>query len=602
MFRYVAFGWNAASTTQAQAASAMAARLQVRNCWRSVYRASGLWVFCAGVRAGSSEVYVLPDGRGVILGKLFSSAGETRGSGETLQSATGRIHETQGRSLVTEFWGRYVAFLHDTARAVSRVVRDPTGALPCFVTLQDEVHVFVSDIQDFARVQPRHWTINWQYIARRMTNALLVREEPETALVSVSRLLPGECIELTVAGVERQRYWNAKDIIARGPIETPAAACAALREGLRRSIHAWASCYPRVLHLLSGGFDSSLVLSCLRSAPGNTAVTCINYFDSANASDEREYARLIAARYDTPLVEIEQHPSAVKLERMLDVRRFAVPWSFLYFVEHSDQQGQLAASTGAGAIFSGTAGDQIFFQGPLPLAATDCLRRFGPGRLFFDYCLSLARVQGSSVWAVIAGAIRQWHCTRPWALADEAGYNSVVSRDVIQSVNADTALRRRWTDLARGLPPGKLYHVHAMSCGHEFYDPLGGEDYPERVRPLVSQPLIETCLRIPTYVLAADGFDRAAARRAFREELPEKILRRQMKGAIDTYLARIASANLPFIRDIMLDGLLVRNGLLDRGRLEWALSRSTSTARLEACDVVASYLSTEVWARGWAAA
>ena len=49
----------------------------------------------------------------------------------------------------------------------------------------------------------------------------------------------------------------------------------------------------------------------------------------------------------------------------------------------------------------------------------------------------------------------------------------------------------------------------------DFYDPLGQGNEAERISPLFSQPLMELCLRIPTYVLTEGGWDRAVARRAF---------------------------------------------------------------------------------------
>ena len=44
--------------------------------------------------------------------------------------------------------------------------------------------------------------------------------------------------------------------------------------------------------------------------------------------------------------------------------------------------------------------------------------------------------------------------------------------------------------------------------------------------PLLSQPLIETCLRIPVHLLATEGWDRAVARRAFSTDLPAEVYQR----------------------------------------------------------------------------
>lgn len=132
----------------------------------------------------------------------------------------------------------------------------------------------------------------------------------------------------------------------------------------------------------------------------------------------------------------------------------------------------------------------------------------------------------------------------------------------------------------------------------EFYDPLGRPDDPEPVQPLMSQPLIELCLRIPTYVLTNSGWDRAIARRAFRTEVPREILRRRSKGGLEENVQEILMGNLRAARELLLDGHLVSAGLLHRGRVEEALSdRPTRTAATMA--EIFDHLATEAWLRRW---
>src|SRR5262249_54036655 len=116
---------------------------------------------------------------------------------------------------------------------------------------------------------------------------------------------------------------------------------------------------------------------------------------------------------------------------------------------------------------------------------------------------------------------------------------------------------------------------------------------------LMSQPLIELCLRIPSYVWITGGRDRAIARRAFEHVLPPVIARRQQKGAIDQHNLQIFDANETYLRAMLLDGLLVKEGLLDRARLERYLTRGASRAGFEYNDVLRHHLCTEAWLRRW---
>jgi asparagine synthase (glutamine-hydrolysing) len=118
----------------------------------------------------------------------------------------------------------------------------------------------------------------------------------------------------------------------------------------------------------------------------------------------------------------------------------------------------------------------------------------------------------------------------------------------------------------------------------------------------MSQPLIELCLQIPSYVWIAGGRDRAIARRAFMRALPPQIVRRQGKGAIDQHNLAICDANESYLRETLLNGVLVREGLLDRARLESYLAHGASRAGFEYNDVLRHHLCTEAWLRRWSRA
>jgi asparagine synthase (glutamine-hydrolysing) len=91
---------------------------------------------------------------------------------------------------------------------------------------------------------------------------------------------------------------------------------------------------------------------------------------------------------------------------------------------------------------------------------------------------------------------------------------------------------------------------------------------PEITFPLISQPIIEVCLRTPTYTLIDGGWDRSTARRAFADLLPREIVRRRAKGGADHLAREILDANASFIRERLLGGTLSREKLIDRRQLE----------------------------------
>jgi asparagine synthase (glutamine-hydrolysing) len=170
---------------------------------------------------------------------------------------------------------------------------------------------------------------------------------------------------------------------------------------------------------------------------------------------------------------------------------------------------------------------------------------------------------------------------------------------VVAAAKANESFVHPWLTATRGVAPGKLWQIFSISNHADFYDPLALPDAPERVAPLLSQPLMETCLRIPTYILNTGGRDRAIARHAFEKELPRQIFTRRTKGLIDSVLMQLLRSNLSFVRELMLDGLLVKEGLLDRRRVETVLEDRHSVMGPDATELVAYHLSTEAWLRSW---
>jgi asparagine synthase (glutamine-hydrolysing) len=150
--------------------------------------------------------------------------------------------------------------------------------------------------------------------------------------------------------------------------------------------------------------------------------------------------------------------------------------------------------------------------------------------------------------------------------------------------------------LAADLPIGKFHQVQYLINAVTYYDPYLREAAPEIVNPLLSQPLLELCLALPTWVLTHGGRGRALARRAFARELPREIATRQSKGGMEEHVTAILQRNLPLVRSLLLDGLLVRQGLLDRRKVEATLAGQLSV-RDRSVGEIHHHVAIEAWLR-----
>ena len=561
--------------------------------------------------SGASRAHPLHGGRGVVLGTLFRRqpiSNDSAGSEPVILSEgeSAGLVQSHGRDLISRYWGRYVAILSDAAAPVTRIIRDPSGHLPCYKTHAAGIHFYFSRLGDYSRLGVERLSVNWDYMAARMVFSGL--QGRETGLKGIEELHAGECDAVGSDGIRSEFYWHPFRIAQSPPLEDPAEAASNLRATAKTCIHSWAACYPGVLHRLSGGLDSSVVLGCLRDAPSRPKITCVTYFpeqeDRLEDTDEREYARAAASQAECPLIEIPRAPTS-RLSQMSDMGSFPMPVIFnSRNVEENAVERQLAQEYGAGARFGGEGGDQLFFQAPILASVGDYLWHRGIDRSVFRRVRDVAQAEQLSVWRVLQKGISSGLLGAPWdALTQLFQAAEFVSAEVLATVQRTDFLQKRfmhpWFSTAASLPQGKLWHILWLSTAPHFYTALAREDDPERVEPLTSQPLAELCLQIPTFVLTAGGKDRALARRAFAQDVPAEILERQHKASIESFIRRTLANNIQFVRETLLEGILVRQRLLDRKPLEAALSGCYG--RIAAAPTsLFDYVGVELWVRRWA--
>ncbi len=256
MFRYVAFVWNDSDPVARGSAAQLARQFTERSPESiAVLERNGLRVYCADVRQGSSEPYAIHGGAGVVLGKLFRSRRSAPSESASLQlpeDESRQIVASGGRRLIESYWGRYVAFIHDEASRTTRVLRDPSGSLPCFSVSFDRVQVYCSRMEDVADLPRSPFSINWKYVAAALCHSHL--QVHATGLNEVTRVLAGECVAHREGETSRSFYWSLLELSGGGLIEDISEATAALRRTTRDCVHAWASSYRGIVHMLSGGW------------------------------------------------------------------------------------------------------------------------------------------------------------------------------------------------------------------------------------------------------------------------------------------------------------------------------------------------------------
>jgi asparagine synthase (glutamine-hydrolysing) len=595
VLRYAAFHWNDRDAQAGALARASARHITAGNGrWQPILAHDGILVLCIDARPATWNVYLLPGDRGLLLGTLFRKK-DARHCDQRELNDPGLLASPSdvARRLVTEYWGRYVAFLHHFPSRALTVLRDPIGGLPCFHACSRGVNVIFSFLDDCLASGLIPVSIDWRFVRTHVANGN--DKHAGTGIHGVLEILPGTSVTFSDGDrAATETVWSPRAIASSGMGSVTPPLDRLLRETTETCVGAWAKLHGRILHRLSGGLDSSIVAGCL-AGPSHVRshqVTCINYHDDGGPGDERAQARLVANANGMPLLELPNRTD-VSLADVFDARSFPRPMEYQGCVRRRVMESALFAELGVSACSSGIGGDQLFFQNPVQLAAADWLLQRGFSLSFMRYVCNVADNQAVSVWSVLRTAAGALLSGRRNPRARARHHTWYVAPDVIHEAAANTC--RAEQEFMPDVPPAKQLHLRIRNVRAVPYAPVGRGPWPDPILPLLSQPLVELCLRTPVFDLAPDGRDRGLARRAFHGLVPEPILHRTRKGSVDNQLERLLTFNLPFLREALLDGNLVQQGLLDRKKLETGLSSTAVVTGRHAGELICRHLNTEVW-------
>jgi asparagine synthase (glutamine-hydrolysing) len=548
-------------------------------------RSSRLWIERGGPRI------LLPGGRGMVVGTLFErSEAESPACVQQIDARTSdAIVGTKGRHLLENFWGSYVALLELPEGGVA-MLRDPSAGQPAWFSSGPEVELFFSDPLIAVRLRLVDPTIDSEFVRHWLVRPHL--RTSRTGLATVTELPPGTLRRSSGAG-EPELAWSPWGFAAASSqIADFDEAAAALRLEARRTIPAYARGARAPLLELSGGLDSSIVAAVL--AEQAVSFSSVNFATASPDGDERRYARLAAAASGSSLAELRQQDEALDLtsRRPLTARPGLSP----VLEPIHDAFSRHAEAVGADLFLSGTGGDSLFCYLNTAAPVVDTALLNGP-RSAGAAIRDVAELCECTIWTAARHALRKaTRARRPrsWR-RDESFLAPVVARIEAQEET------HPWLNPPRSALPGKREHVEALVSILFFLDRMPATPGIPAVYPLMAQPLLELCLRIPTWMWIRDGRNRAVARAAFADLLPPEITHRRGKGRLESMCARAFVENRAGLRELLLDGLLSRDRLLDRPALESFLGAEPQPEDMRHFRVF-DLATLELWRRSWASA
>jgi asparagine synthase (glutamine-hydrolysing) len=568
--------------------------------WKLLHGGEGLHLFHSPPPGRAVAAIELPSGMGAILGTLFPrdlGISPRDWSPAIDESLAREIVRTRGRLLTTNYWGGYVALLNNRGRAYY-VLRDCSGKMPCYAITHGEITIVTSNIEDISGLALPSFSINTRYLAGFIYEAEL--SQRECGLNEVTEILAGECLELSDGHSIQSSVWDPRTICAERALENFDDASRQVRQVTQVCVDFWASKYDRIVHKLSGGLDSSTILGCLKRSEYCPLVTCL-HLESGGADDnDRVFAELAAKEAGVELViQPGYSPDARYDERVFSLPRAPKPSvANLGLTMDSNLRNLVPARVNAEAIWDGQGGDHLFFEPRSPFGAVDYAFRHGIAGEFTQCVRDAVRRSRLSYWTVLGTSIRLGLLRGRWHPEDQYHREAAFLNPGVVFPNIADYVWQTWSQDTSDLPPGKRWQICLLACLIHRHRPVPELQYAAEHHPLFSQPLVELCLRIPIYTLLHGGADRALERAAFRDIVPEPIIRRENKGTVAiTAMSKIREC-LPFLRELVLDGVLVRERIIDRSALEPYLAGYRPMNNRVLWPFF-SCIAAEVWAQKW---
>lgn len=489
----------------------------------------------------------LPAG-GKLIGHVFDRRFQALRSTEGIPS---HLSRHQLVSFVLEhYWGEYVLILPGRdGEPKTTVVRDPSGAVPCHFSTVGRF--ITSDISLATRCGLYQRRIDWGFVARYLQYPHA--KTRVTGLQDVEELLPGCSLELEGLRATVSPLWLPWHYVRTDERhDSPDDAAASVRSTVEGVTRAFADADGSILLEASGGLDSTIVGACLRSTRAD--VSCLTLVTPVPGADERRYAGLIAAGLGVPLNDQVLSFDAADFESK-PPEHLAVPamTAFQYAIDRIVVSAARAA--GVSSLYSGGGGDTVFGSLASASPAADAVRELGI-RGGLSAMANLSEIHRCTFWK--AGALSVRKLVHPRKVPRRP--DTSLLRSSLEPVAVE---EHPWWQVPPDTLPGDRERIIDLAGTQVFRDGAPRRHEFTLRLPLLSQPVMEACLRVPSWMWLLGGRNRAVARNAFSDVLPDAIAHRRSKGNFTHYIGGIYERQKHAMRKMLLEGELQARGLID---------------------------------------
>jgi asparagine synthase (glutamine-hydrolysing) len=528
----------------------------------------------------NGEIYNYKELRGFLVsrGHVFTTQTDTE--------VIVHLYEELGPECLQKLRGMFAFAIWDEHKKALFLARDRIGIKPLYYSLTGEFLVFASEIKAILADPAANREIATDVIDRFLTFLYLPGED--TLLKGIKKLAPGHYLLVRDGKAEVRQYWDlrfSKGSTIRSIKNTESELLSLLAETVE--LHMIADVPVGVL--LSGGVDSTAVLSFAVDRTNQEISSYTVGFSSPGVADERPYAKLAANACGS-----RHHEMTISASDFADFMPKYVwhmeepvcepPAVALYYISK-------LASEHVKVLLSGEGGDEAFagysnYRNLLwleriksylsPLAGT-----IGQGLSFANSILNSARIR---TYAPLMNAkFPAYYFSRtsnPYRYAGN-GLGRLYSADFDRTIDREHTLEpvRRYQahvhaentldamlyiDTKTWLPDDLLIKADKMTMASSV----------ELRVPLLDHKVLEFAAALPPNLKVRGFTTKYLAKKVLKNRVPAQILDRPKAGFPVPYEAWLRKELRSWVREILLDRQTTNRGYFDAKSVERWLSAS----------------------------
>ena len=501
--------------------------------------------------------------------------------------------------LKENYWGRYVGVSFNCHQPKVCLIRDPQGLATFYWTRFEEATLFSSDLTLLYDTLKKNLEINDEYFLKfilgKTQSSLL------TPFKNIYEVPPGcELFLQPEFDPIVSSFWNplpAEKTAIKKNFEATQVSQEIINR-LKYVISCWTSGSLGICLNLSGGLDSSALLLLLsETILRNKKVLALNYKHSLiNASDESEEAQKAADFCNIPL-HVFDWTSCLPLSPISKKVRWERPYTELINQETFYSISNFIRNIDQYEFMDGQGGDHLFLMPPPFEAAVDYLFEKGiPG--LHSIIKNLSHYYRQSFWSSYKeffNILKKYYAP--------SFFNSFSSHSPPSWLNVPKGTlekdrSHKWIPNFSTSLPGKNYHYHSLREASFYQGQAHQYGNNLILHPLLSQPLIEYILSLPTYLFFNKDYDRILFRQAMNDWKPNPFVWRKTKGETSGVIQLGLRQHFSRVCELCLEGYLARKGLIKKDLLYNELLALSYGKPIEIWPLL-NVLACEIWFENW---